>query len=96
MSLANRFRGAVEIDDTWVGGTQAHATAGGRSSYFAHGARRHGVLSTVGNGIAFRGGRTESGGSVGDAGLVLNCATLRKVAIYAPANCSALSETCHF
>jgi hypothetical protein len=56
-------------------GRRCRATAGGRSSCSAHGARRHGVSFTDGNGIAFRGGRTESGGSVGDAVHVLGCAT---------------------
>ena len=67
-------------------------------------ARPRAVTSTVGSGTAFRDGRTESGASVGDAGLVLGCATLPKVVICVQqvsgglgdsASCFALTETCH-
>ena len=53
------------------------------------------VTSTDGNGIVFRDGQTESGKSVGDAALVLDCATLPKAAICALERViPRVSETC--
>src|SRR5258706_5102884 len=51
------------------------------------------VTSTAGNGTAFRDGQTESGKSVGDAGLVLDCATLPKAAICVRESCFERLET---
>lgn len=76
-------------------------TAGGPCCWSAPTTTRRAVTSTVGNDIAFRDGRTESGASVGDAARVLNCATLPKAAICGEAGVVrwgpyfALSETCH-
>ena len=73
---------------------------GGRSSSFARTVTRRAVTSTVGNGIAFRDGRTESGASVGDAAYAPGCVTLPKAVICAEAGevrwppYFALTETC--
>jgi len=56
---------------------------GGPSSCSVPTATRRAVTSMAGSGTAFRDGRTESGESVGDAGLVPGYATLPKAAICA-------------
>src|SRR5216683_6737781 len=68
-------------------------TAGGCSSCFARTVTRRAVTSTAGSGTAFRDGPTESGVSVGDAALVLDCATHPKASICAVHTCFGLSET---
>jgi hypothetical protein len=55
---------------------------------------RRAVTSTAGSETALRDGRTQSEGSLGDAALVLDYATLPKAAIYVPASCFVLLETC--
>src|SRR5208282_132792 len=78
-----------------------HVTAGGRCCWSVPTATRPAVTSTVGNGIAFRDGQTESGGPIGVAGHVIGCATLPKAAICAEVGVErlppsfALTDLCH-
>jgi hypothetical protein len=73
---------------------------GGRCCWNAPTAESRAVTSTVGNGTAFRDGRTELGVAVGDVDLVLDCVTHPRAAICAEAGVVhwpryfALSETC--
>jgi hypothetical protein len=77
---------------------------GGPCCWSAHTATPRVVMFTDGNGIVLQAGQTESGKSVGDAGLVPGCATLPKAVICVQrvsgglsdsASCFALTETCH-
>src|SRR5216683_6121601 len=74
-------------------GECCHGTAGGPFCWFVPTATRRAVTSTAGSGTVFRDGRTESGASVGDAALVLDCATHPKASICAVHTCFGLSET---
>ena len=78
-----------------AGGGRFPGTVDGPCCWSVPTATRRAVTSTVGNGIAFRDGRTESGVSAGDAGLALDCATLPKAAICVRALCGGLWGTCH-
>jgi hypothetical protein len=68
--------------------------AGGPCFYTAPTATRHAATYMAGSGTAFRDGRTGSGKSVGDVGLVLNCATPPKAAICVREQCFEHLETC--
>src|SRR5216684_5527817 len=75
-------------------GECCHGTVGGPCYWSVPTATLRAVTSTDGSGIVLRDGQTESGKSVGDAALVLDCATLPKAAICVPEPCFGHSETC--
>jgi hypothetical protein len=67
---------------------------GGHCCWSAPTATPRAATSTVGNGIVLPDGLTESGNSVGGAGLALDSATRPKVAICIQTQCFGHSETC--
>ena len=73
-------------------GRRCRETAGGPCCWPVPTATRRAVTSTAGSGTAFRDGQTESGVSVGDAGLVLDCATPPKAAICARAQTNEVNQ----